>query len=147
MDLQEQLLADLKNAMLAKDSTTVSVLRMLKSELKNAEIAQSEPLNTDQAIQVIRREVKKRQDAVLAFTKAGQTDRANQEDQEAKILEKYLPAQADPAVVEAYAKQCLSQVEDLSPKSKGILIRQVMEHFGNQTDGKTVSDIINRLLS
>lgn len=147
MSLPEQITADLKSAMLRQDSAAVSVLRMLKSELKNAEIAVGAPLNDEQALQVIRKEAKKRGDAAEAFASAGHPDRAEQEKQEAALLGAYLPAQADPAAITAYAKEFIATLETSSAKDKGTVMKAVIAKFAGTADGRTVSEIVNSLLS
>lgn len=146
MDLEQKILADLKSAMLGRLEVETSVLRMLKSELKYAEIAQGSKLNNDQIIQVIRKELKKRKDSAQAFLAAKQNQRAEAESNEAKILEKYLPTQVAPELIEEYIKKQLNQSNNLTGKEKGLLIKDTLAHFGDQTDGQTVASIVNRLI-
>jgi uncharacterized protein YqeY len=145
--MQEQLINDLKQALRDGDSTAVSVLRMLKSELHNAHIAQGSELTEDDTIKVIRKEVKKRNEAAAAFQKAGNTERAASEEAEAAILSRYLPAQADAAVVEAFAREAFAQLPDHTPRQKGVLIQQVLQKFNGQVDGSTVAAMVNTLFS
>lgn len=142
----EQLTADLKSAMINGEALRVSVLRMLKSELKNAEIALGHPLTEDEIINGIRKELKKRVDAVLMYEKGGDKERAESEKDEAVILESYLPAQLDTDIVEAYVTSLIKNIENPSIKNRGEVIKSTVEHFKNQTDGKTVSEIVSRLL-
>jgi len=146
MDLEKRLTDDLKEAMLAKDALRVSVLRMLRSELKNTEIATGSAFTDDLAITTIRKEVKKREDSVAAFTEAKNLERAESEKKEAEILTRYLPAQIDASLVKEYLVQKIQALENPSPKDKGILIKDALAHFGNQTDGKTISTLINELI-
>lgn len=145
MSLFLQLEGDIKSAMLGKDSTTVGVLRILKSEIKNAEIAQAAPLEEAQIMQVIRREIKKRQDSFELYTKANRPDRAEQEQTEIKVLEKYLPTQIDPQLVEQYLESTFPSTERSSER-RGEMIKAALSHFAGQTDGKTVSALVEKLL-
>ena len=147
MNLEERLTSDLKQAMLNKESVVVSVLRILKSEMKNASIAAGGTLNDEQATQVIRREINKRQDAATAYRNVKSEERALSEEAEATVLKAYLPAQADSADVEAFVKTLIATFPEVGPKQRGDLIRQTMAHFSSQTDGKTVSEIVSRLTS
>jgi len=146
MNLGEQLTSDLKQAMLSKDSMAVSVLRLLRSELKNAEIASGDSLSEDQSIQVIRKEVKKRREAAASFRQAGSEERATGEEAEATVLESYLPTQADPAAIEAFVKSIVVGLAEAGPKQRGDVIRQTMAKFGSAADGKVVAGIVSRLL-
>src|SRR5213083_495874 len=94
MDLSEQIDADLKDAMRAKNATRTSVLRMVKAALKNAAIEKSgadAQLSDAEAAQVIRKQVKQRQDSIESFEKGGRAELANKEREELSILNAYLP--------------------------------------------------------
>src|SRR5205809_2972694 len=94
MTPQERLDSDLKEAMRARDTTKLGVLRMLKSALKYAAIAKSgaeAELSDTEAAQVIRKQVKQRQDSIESFEKGGRAELANKEEEELSILHAYLP--------------------------------------------------------
>src|SRR4029450_8217648 len=94
MTLQERVDADLKEAMRAKDTTRLGVLRMLKSALKYAAIAKSgaeAELNDAEAAQVIRKQAKQRHDSIESFEKGGRAELAEKEKEELAILNGYLP--------------------------------------------------------
>lgn len=143
--LSEQLTADLKSAMLNRDTTTVSVLRMLQSELKNAAIAKMADLSLDDEIAVVRKEVKKRTEAAEAYTKAGNADRAQAEEAEATILSAYLPAAADEQDVRAFMKGYAAGLGTLEPRHRGELIKAAREKFGNSLDGQTAAKLAGEL--
>ena len=85
--------SDLKEAMRAKDTTKLGVLRMLKSALKYAAIAKSgaeAEISDVEAVQVIRKQVKQRQDSIESFEKAGRAELVEKEKQELSILNGYL---------------------------------------------------------
>lgn len=147
MELADRLLADLKQAMRAGDSPKVSTLRMMRSELKYAEIAHDGKLNESTALQTIRREVKKRKEAAEAFAKAGKTLRQAEEMAEATLLENYLPQPLDPLLIEEFVQGQISQLENPSIKDRGTVIKASIEHFGAQADGQAVSAIVSRLLT
>src|SRR5216117_2424256 len=94
MTLQQRVDSDLKEAMRAKDATKLGVLRMLKSALKYAAIAKSDTeaeLNDAEAVQVIRKQAKQRQDSIESFEKGGRAELADKEKEELRILNAYLP--------------------------------------------------------
>jgi len=94
MTLQQRVDLDLKEAMRAKDATKLNVLRMLKSALKYAVIAKSDAeaeLSDAEAVQVIRKQAKQRQDSIESFEKGGRAELADKEKQELAILNAYLP--------------------------------------------------------
>ena len=99
MTLQQRVDSDLKEAMRAKDVTKLGVLRMLKSALKYAAIAKSDAeaeLSDAEAVQVIRKQAKQRQDSIESFEKGGRAELADKEKQELAILNTYLAARDDP---------------------------------------------------
>src|SRR5438105_1728925 len=92
MTLQQRVDSDLKEAMRAKDTTKLGVLRMLKSALKYAAIAKSgaeAEITDDEAVQVIRKQVKQRQDSIESFEKAGRAGLLDQQRQVLSILNGY----------------------------------------------------------
>src|SRR5213083_3437787 len=94
MTLLERVDSDLKEAMRARDATRLGVLRMIKSALKYAAIAKSDAeaeLNDAEAVQVIRKQAKQRQDSIESFEKGGRAELAEKEKEELAILNSYLP--------------------------------------------------------
>src|SRR5207248_10066543 len=94
MSTIERVDSDLKEAMRAKDTTKLGVLRMLKSALKYAAIAKSDAdaeLSDAEAARVIRKQAKQRQDSIESFEKDGRDELADKEKQELSILNDYLP--------------------------------------------------------
>lgn len=147
MSLQEQITADLKTAMLAHESQTVSVLRMLNAEVKNAAIASGEALTDEQLVQLIRKEIKKRKETAATYLQAQQVERATAEEAEATLLSKYLPPAIDEALIEEFIKEKAASLGTLEPKHKGELIRATMQRFAGQVDGKVVSDLVQKQFS
>src|SRR5882757_7486548 len=96
MTLMERVDADLKDAMRAKDAVKLGVLRMLKSALKYSAIEKADTetqLGDAEAVQVIRKQVKQRQDSIESFEKGGRPELAAKEKEELHVLNGYLPQQ------------------------------------------------------
>lgn len=147
MPLIERLTADVKSAMLAHESERVAVLRLLQAEVKNAQIKKGEALSDDEILQVIRKEVKKREEAAILYTEQNHPDRATQELAEAAILKEYLPAALDSSVIEDFLKgKLLEWNEDPTPALRGKLIKEALTHFGSQVDGKQVNIVVSTIL-
>src|SRR6201982_1417715 len=99
MTLQQRVDSDLKDAMRAKEATKLGVLRMLKTALKYAAIAKSDAeteLSDSEAVQVIRKQAKQRQDSIESFEKGGRVELAEKEKEELAILNSYLPQAMSP---------------------------------------------------
>src|SRR6478672_413158 len=113
MTLQERVDADLKQAMRAKDTTKLGVLRMLKSALKYAAIAKSgaeAELSDAEAAQVIRKQVKQRQDSIESFEKGGRAELANKEKKELSILNAYLPQAMTADEVAKVVREAIAEI-------------------------------------
>ena len=91
MSLEDRLVKDQLQATRAKDRFSLTVIRMLRAELKNASIAKKGPLDTDEELAVLSREVKRRQEALKDYEKAGRPDLLDGLRQEIALLQRYLP--------------------------------------------------------
>ncbi len=137
---------DLKVALKAKDAVVVSTLRMLKSALHNEEIAlRKKALSDDETVKVIRREVKRRKDAIDAYVKGGRQDLADKEQGEHAILLRYLPAQIPLQEIEKATRQVIEELG--AGAAFGQVMGGVMKKLQGKADGGTVSDVVRRALS
>ena len=96
MAIREQLMADLKQAMLAKESAKVTTIRFIQSEIKNKEISvrtENRDLTEDEVLDVLNKEAKKRKDNITLYTQNGREDLASGEQAELDIIMNYLPQQ------------------------------------------------------
>jgi len=149
MSLTAQIDADLKKAMIAKEAEKLSVLRMLKSSIKYAavdKIGADGVLPDSDVIAVIRKELKKRQDSIESFTSANRADLADKEKLEAKFLEAYLPAALSNEQVEAFVKEAIIEVGATGKAQMGLVMKAVQAKVAGQADGKTISQIVQKLL-
>jgi uncharacterized protein YqeY len=147
MGLVEKIQKDMTDAMRAKDELRLSVLRMMKSALKNKEIEKIRTLDEAEALQVLNTLVKQRRESVEMFTKGGRTDLADKETREIAILENYLPAAADVGELDAAIDAALAETGANSPKQMGAVIkaaRALLE--GKTVDGKALSDRVRARL-
>ena len=154
--LLDQIQTDLKNAQLARDETKVSTLRLLLSEIKNGEIAKGGPLSEGDMISVIQREVKRRKEAAAGFRAGGREESAVKEEQEARVLETYLPAQISTEELTKLVEDTISEACQLalvngsakpSLQDMGKIIGLVMGKVKGRADGSQVSSIVKERLS
>lgn len=142
--LFDQIKADTSSAMKAGDPLRLSVLRMLLSECNYKQIDSTDPLTDEQVTGVLQKEVKKRREAIEAYTKAGRTDSADKEAQELKILEAYLPAQMS----EEEIKQQIANISELQGITDfGQAMRIVSPMFHGKADGGLVAKIVKEMLA
>ena len=135
--------------MIAKEAEKLSVLRMLKSAVKYAAIEKggSDSVPTDlEVIAVVRKEVKKREDSITSFTQAGRTDMADKEKKEMDFLKTMLPAQMTPEKMEEIVKEAIAEVGATSKAQMGSVMKAAQAKAAGQADGKTLSQIVQKLL-
>jgi len=143
MSLGQNIENDLKLALKAREECKVSTLRLLKSAIKNAAIEkkQAELAETD-VLSVIRKELKKRQDSMDAFKKAGREELFIKEQQEADILNKYLPAMLS----EEEIKKILNTAFESGINQFGPLMKEVIAKTQGQADGNLIQRLVKEKL-
>ncbi|HEY8965057.1 MAG TPA: GatB/YqeY domain-containing protein [Candidatus Methylacidiphilales bacterium] len=149
MSLTARIDEDLKKAMIARAAERLSVLRMLKSAVKYAAIesggADAVPSDAD-VIAVLRKEVKKRQDSVVGFESGGRPELAAKEKAEIVILEEYLPTPLTPAELEEIVKASIAEVGATGKNQMGAVIKAAQAKAAGRVDGKTLSQLVQKLL-
>ena len=146
MLLRDKFTEDMKSAMKAGDTLKVSVHRLLRSELKYAEIAKRDELTEDEVIQVTAREAKRRREAIEQFEKGGRSDLVEKETAELKILSEYLPKQLSEQEVAGIAREVISELHAASKADKGKVMGALMQRVRGKADGKMVNEVVDRLL-
>jgi uncharacterized protein len=150
MAIQERIDSDLKEAMRAKDTTKLAVLRMLKSALKYAAIAKSgaeAELSDAEAAQVIRKQAKQRQDSIESFERGGRAELVQKEQRELSILNGYLPQAMRADEVEQTVREAIAEVGATSRAQMGAVMKAVQAKVAGRVDGKTLSQEVSRQLS
>lgn len=146
MELMQRLLDDQKRAMKAGEKLRLSVIRFLRSELKNAEIARKEPLNEGEAVAVVQRELKRRKEALLDYEKANRPDLVEELQEEIKILSDYLPPQLSESEIKEMASAAITELGVSSKKEMGKLMGYLMPRVKGKADGSLVKKVVEELL-
>ena len=149
MTLQERVDSDLKDAMRAKDTTKLGVLRMLKSALKYAAIAKSgaeAELNDAEAAQVIRKQAKQRQDSIESFEKGGRAELAEKEKEELSILNGYLPQQMSADEISKVVREAIAETGAISRAQMGAVMKALQAKVAGRVDGKALSTEVQKQL-
>src|SRR6478752_5584118 len=126
MTLEEQIDSDLKGAMRARETQKLGVLRMLKSALKNAAIEKggaSATLEDAEATQVIRKQVKQRQDSIESFEKGGRAELAEKEKAEMAVLNQYLPQAMSVVELQKIVAETIREVGASSRAQMGAVMK------------------------
>jgi len=149
MTSQARIDQDIKAAMMARDTAKLGVLRMLKTSLMNAAIEKGgagSTLDDTEALAIVRKEVKKRQDSVEAFEKGGRPEMAASEKAEIEILNAYLPQQLSAAELEALVKAAIAEAGATSKKDMGAVMKLVNAKSAGRADGRTLSAEVQKHL-
>jgi len=149
MTFQERLDFDLKEAMRAKDATTLGVLRMLKSALKYTAIEKSgaeAELSDAEAAQVIRKQAKQRQDSIESFEKGGRAELAAKEKKELSILQSYLPQPMTGDELSKVVRETIAEIGATSKAQMGAVMKALQAKVAGRADGKTLSQEVQKQL-
>ncbi|HEV2841891.1 MAG TPA: GatB/YqeY domain-containing protein [Chthoniobacterales bacterium] len=149
MTLPERVDSDLKDAMRAKDAAKLGVLRMLKSALKYSAIEKSgaeAQLDDAEAAQVIRKQVKQRQDSIESFEKGGRPELAAKEKDELAILQAYLPQGLSAEELAKIVGETIKELGATSRAPMGAVMKALQGKVAGRADGKTLSQEVQRQL-
>ena len=150
MTLQQRVDSYLKDAMRAKNTTKLGVLRMLKSALKYAAIAKSDTeaeLSDAEATQVIRKQVKQRQDSIESFEKGGRAELVAKEKKELSILNGYLPQPMSADEISKVVRETIAEAGATSRTQMGAVMKALQTKVAGRVDGKALSAEVSRQLS
>ncbi len=146
MSLRDDIARDTKGAMKGRDRPRVEALRMLSAALKNAEIEKGRPLNEDEEVTILRRQLKQREESAEAFRKAGREEQAQAEDAEAEIVRRYLPASLSNEEMTRIVEEAINEVSATSMKDMGAVMDRTTDRAGNRADGRRLAQLVRKRL-
>ncbi len=148
MEIREKITADVKAAMIAKESLKLGALRMLQAAIKNREIdMRPNPITEDEVMGVIKKLIKQRKESIEQFAQANRQDLVDQEAAELKVLEVYLPAQLSREQIEALVTEVIAALGAKTVKDMGPVMKEVIAKSGGAVDNKIVSEVIKTKLA
>ena len=145
--LKEKLLADLKNCMKDKNVVRKNVIQMVRAAILQVEKDKQITLDDNQIIDIIAKESKKRKDSLTDYEKSGRQDLINEIKEEIEILAEYLPKQLSIEEVETIVKQIIKEEDATSMKDMGKVMKAAKEKIGASSDGRTINEIVKKLLA
>lgn len=140
MALSEQLANDLKDAMRAGDTRRRDVIRFLRAAIKNAAIERGHELSDAEIEDVIRHQIKQRQDSIALFRQGGRTDLADEEEAQIAVLRPYLPTQMDDAELQALVAQVAAEQNASGARDMGKLMPALLAATNGRADGRRLSE-------
>ncbi len=146
--MQEKIKAEIKPAMIARDTVRLGTLRLIVAAFTNELVTQgrppTDPLSDDDCMKVIKRLSKQRKDSIDQFVAGGRPELADDEKAELAIIEEFLPAQMSETEIENAVKAKLAE-SPLDPTKKGQFVGTMMKELGSNADGALVKSVIDRL--
>lgn len=148
MSIKDQLTADMKQAMKDREAgkLRLSVIRMVRANIKNVEINDKKELNDDEVLAVLMKEVKMRQDSLEEFQKAGREDLVAQTKEELEVLKVYLPEALSDEELKAIVAEVVAAVGATTMKDMGKVMPAVMAKTKGRADGKRINAMVRDLL-
>lgn len=147
MELKARLSQDLKDAMKNKEEAKVRTLRMILAAIKNFEVEKIGPATDEEILQIMLKEIKRRQEAIEMYEKGGRQDLAQAEKEEIQIIQSYMPKQMSEEEIRELAKKIISELKLAGPKDIGTAMKAIMPHVKGRADGKLVNKIVSELLT
>ncbi|HSR23646.1 MAG TPA: GatB/YqeY domain-containing protein [Candidatus Eisenbacteria bacterium] len=147
MALFEQIDRDMVTARKERDDTRLATLGLLKSEVvRAAKEPGSGGTGDDLVLRVLRKEVKRREEAARAYAAAGRVESARREEAEAEVLRGYLPAELDEAELEREVRAAIDEVGPRGPRDFGAVMRAASARLAGRAEGGRIAAVARRLL-
>lgn len=147
MTLMERIREDLKTAMKNRDSERTGTIRMLLADVKRKEVDTRSEVDEGELVKILRSAVKSRADSVQSYRAGNRPDLADKEEREIEILQVYLPAEIDVEDLKKIVEAAIAETGATSPRDMGQVMKVVMASHGDQVDGRTLSQMVKKLLS
>ena len=145
--LQDKIAAELLVALKSRDAVRVSTLRLLISAFRYKEVEKKRDLSEGEQLEVIQSEAKKRKEAVDSYMQGGRAELAAKEKAEFDILSAYLPNALSEQEIEALVRQAVATANAQSAKDMGRVMGILMPQIKGRADGKTVQQLVQKILT
>lgn len=149
MNLEQNVMAQMKDAMKAKDEAMLRALRAIKAEIIKAKTEPGANGEIDEATEqkFLQKMVKQRKDSIEIFEKQGRADLADKEKEELAIIQKFMPEQMNEEAIAAAIKEIIATTGATSAADLGKVMGVASKQLAGKADGKTISSIVKSLLS
>ena len=146
MNTKERLRLDMKESLKAGEKLRLSTIRIMLSEIGNAEIAKRDELSEEEMVTVVTREAKRRKEAIEEYGKAGRQDLVDKESFEYSVIESYLPRQLEETEIRRMIEEAVEETGASSPGDLGKVMSAVMPRLKGKADGRTVNLMAREIL-
>ncbi|GKU79720.1 GatB/YqeY domain-containing protein [Paenibacillus sp. L3-i20] len=146
MNLSERLTDDMKQAMKSQEKFKLSTIRMMRASVKNLEIDLKRPLDDNEVLDILSREIKQRKDSLQDFKKAGREDLVTGLEAEIEIISQYLPEQLTEEEIQEIVRQTIQELGASSKADMGKVMSALMPKTKGRADGKLVNQAVQQFL-
>jgi uncharacterized protein len=146
MGLNEQLMADLKDAMRSRQEVRLSTIRMLRAAIANEAIDKRRPLDDSEVIGVIQRQIKQRRESIDAFIQGNRPELAAREQEELEVLFAYMPPQMSRDDIAEAARGAIQEVDARGPSDFGRVMSVLSPRLKGRADGRVIAEVVRELL-
>lgn len=147
MTLKDRLMDDLRQAMRAQDTLRRDLIRFTRAAIQNAEIEWQHEASDAEVLQVLAREVKRRQESIALFRQGRRQDLVDREESELAVLQTYLPEQMSEGQVRQTVQQVIAELGAHGQAQLGAVMKLAMARIKGEADGRAVNQIARELLS
>ena len=144
--LKEKLNEDLKKYMKEKNTLALNTVRLVIAEIKNKEVEKNSEITDEEILQIIRKQIKMREDSIQQFRSANREDLAEKEAQELEILKNYLPEDLTDEELDKIIQETIKELNASSKKDFGRVIKEVIQKVQGRADNKKISELISKQL-
>ena len=145
--LKEKLMEDLKKSMKEKDELRKNTVQMVRAAVLQVEKDKQIELDDAKIVEVIAKEAKKRKDSLADYEKSGREDLIEQVKKEIEILNEYLPKQLTEDEITEIVKEVIANVGATSMKDMGAVMKEAKAKIGAAADGRTINEVVKKLLA
>ncbi len=147
MDLAEKLDQDFKDALKNKDAASLSIMRLVRSNIKNFEIAKQGKAADEDIIAILQREIKQHKETIESLEKAGREEELGKQRTEVAILKAYLPAQFSKDELKDFIEEAIATTAAADIKDMGKVMGAVMPRLKGRATGDEVGQMVRELLN
>ncbi|MGH1362387.1 MAG: GatB/YqeY domain-containing protein [Calditrichia bacterium] len=147
MSLEAKLTADMKDAMKSGDKARLTIVRILRSKIKDAQIEKGEALTDEDVLVLLKRAAKQGRDSIQQFRDGGREERAVEEEAELAIIESYLPEQLGKDEIVKVVVEVVESLGAASMQDMGKVMGAAMAKLKGQADGKLVQQVVRDTLT
>jgi uncharacterized protein YqeY len=147
MDLREQLLADMNQALKSGDKIALGAIRLLRVQIHEEEKQKKRPLTDEEIAEIGFQAIRKRRDAIEQFQRGNRQDLVDKEETEIKVVERYLPARMGEAELRGLVTEAIRETGATQPKDLGKVMGRLMPKVKGKADGGEVNRIVRELLA